>query len=39
MRRNFKPAVKLRLGLCESSFLLLEYSVWYVIEYSSNRLI
>ena len=26
-----------RLGLCESSFLLLEYSVEYLIEYSSTR--
>jgi len=25
------------LGLCESSFLLLEYSVEYLIEYSSTR--
>jgi len=27
------------LGLCESSFLLLEYSIEYLIEYSSTRLI
>jgi len=26
-----------RLGLCESSFLLLEYSIEHLIEYSSTR--
>jgi len=31
------PSAYLQVGLCESCFLLLEYSIEYLIEYSSTR--